>query len=154
MLELTQEGLYIANGKETSVLIKVVGKAPMLDIACGVLLNDMQTKNKVTILSKDSLEIQDILNNPKSYVYDLPSVSEAVNNKYGLEREHMKYAEYTETKLLKWVEKYKKLQMAYPDEYVNKMIVVLVHENFSVSQARLVIDKIEARIKVERARML
>ena len=47
MLELKKAGLYIANGKNVSVLVKVTGTAPMLDIVSGILLNDMEKESPV-----------------------------------------------------------------------------------------------------------
>ena len=64
MIELKTAGLYIANGKKTSILIRVTGEYPMLNIVSGVLLNDMQRDGTITKLDSSSLEIQDILSNP------------------------------------------------------------------------------------------
>lgn len=151
MVELKNEGLYIANGNDISVLIKVVGEAPMLDIACGVLLNDMQNKSVVTVLDKNSPEIQDIMSNPNSYVYDYPAVSEAINNIEGLNKQHVKQIEYDEKKFNKWIEKYKKLQHDYPDNYDTKMTTALVRENrYSVTQAQMIIKQINTRIKLQK----
>ena len=84
MLELKKPGLYIANGKNISVLVRIAGTAPCLVAVRGILLNDMQRDGTITVLEKDSLELQDIVANPKSYVFDYPSVSEAVKNALAL----------------------------------------------------------------------
>lgn len=149
MIELKKEGLYIANGSDISVLIKVVGEAPMLDIPCGVLLNDMQNKGVVTVLDKNSPEIQDILSNPSSYVYDYPSVSEAVNNIEGLNKQRIKQIEYDEKKFNKWIDKYNCFRREYPDNYDSKMIIFLWRtERYSITQAQMVIKQINSRIKL------
>ena len=149
MVELKEEGLYIANGKDISVLIKVVGKAPMLDIVCGVLLNEMQANNTVKVLDKNSPEIQDILLHPDTYVFDYPVLSEAVNNSLGLNKPHSKQIEYTEKQFSKWVEKYQKLKKDYPEECNVKMTVALVsNDKFSVDQAEMIIKQINSRIRI------
>ena len=149
MVELKEEGLYIANGKDISVLVKVVGKAPMLDIVCGVLLNEMQANNTVKVLDKNSPEIQDILLHPDTYVFDYPVLSEAVNNLLGLNKPHSKQIEYTEKQFSKWVEKYQKLKKDYPEECNVKMTVALVsNDKFSVDQAEMIIKQINSRIRI------
>lgn len=149
MVELKEEGLYIANGKDISVLVKVVGKAPMLDIVCGVLLNEMQANNTVKVLDKNSPEIQDILLHPDTYVFDYPVLSEAVNNSLGLNKPHSKQIEYTEKQFSKWVEKYQKLKKDYPEECNVKMTVALVsNDKFSVDQAEMIIKQINSRIRI------
>ena len=55
MIELKTAGLYIANGKKTSILIRVTGEYPMLNIVSGVLLNDMQRDGTITKLDSSSL---------------------------------------------------------------------------------------------------
>lgn len=150
MLELKNEGLYIANGKEISVLIKVVGKAPMLDIACGVLLNDMNNKNVVTVLDKNSPEIQDIINNPSAYIYDYPCVSDIVKNEEGLKSREKKLVEYTEKQFSKWVDKYQKFKKEDPDKCDNNMTIFLaMNDNFSVNQAQMIIKQINSRLRVQ-----
>ena len=149
MVELKEEGLYIANGKDISVLVKVVGKAPMLDIVCGVLLNEMQANNTVKVLDKNSPEIQDILLHPDTYVFDYPVLSEAVNNSLGLNKPHSKQIEYTEKQFSKWVEKYQKLKKDYPEECNVKMTVALVsNDKFSVDQAEMIMKQINSRIRI------
>lgn len=149
MVELKEEGLYIANGKDISVLVKVVGKAPMLDIVCGVLLNEMQANNTVKVLDKNSPEIQDILLHPDTYVFDYPVLSEAINNSLGLNKPHSKQIEYTEKQFSKWVEKYQKLKKDYPEECNVKMTVALVsNDKFSVDQAEMIIKQINSRIRI------
>ena len=84
MLELKRAGLYIANGKNTSVLVRVAGEYPYLRVISGVLLNDMEKDGTVTVLKEDDPELQDIVCNPKNYIFDLPSVSSSVKNESGL----------------------------------------------------------------------
>lgn len=149
MLELKSAGLYIANGSRTSILIRVTGEYPMLDIISGVLLNDMQSDGTVTALSKDSVEIQDIILNPSKYVFDLPAISEAANNKLGLGKSENKRIEYRDEDFTRWVNDYKRISRMYPKDYYVKMEVELIQYGFSKPQADLIIGQIESRIKRE-----
>ena len=149
MLELKHAGLYIANGSRTSVLIRVTGEYPMLDIISGVLLNDMQKDGTVTPLTKDSVEIQDIISNPTKYIFDLPAISEVANNAKGLEKSENKRIEYRDEDFDRWIEDYKSFRRMYPENYYVKMEVKLIQHGFSKQQADLIIGQIESRIKKE-----
>lgn len=149
MLELKKPGLYIANGKNTSVLIRVVGTAPCLSIIKGVLLNDMEKDGTITVLEENSLEIQDILANPKSYVFDYPAVSQAVFNGLGMETKEKKRIEFTDEDFKKYLEQYKLNRKMYPKDYVVKTQVYLIQEDFSKSQADMIINQIETRLRLQ-----
>ena len=149
MVNLKEEGLYIANGKDTCVLVKVVGKAPMLDIVCGVLLNDMNNNNVVTSLDKNSQEIKDIIAHPDNYVFEYPTVSTAIINEPGKNKPHPRQVEFTEKQFTKWIEEYQKMKVNYPDNYDSKMTIFLINkENFSVSQSEMIIKQINTRIRL------
>ena len=150
MLELKRAGLYIANGKNTSVLIKVAGEAPMLEIISGVVLNDMERDGTVTVLGKDDLIIQDILTNPKKYVFDYPAVSNDITGiPFGRSKEEMKDIEDIEFE--KWLDKYQEFKALYPDNYKVKLQISLINEGFTINQADLIIAKLE---KTYRVRMI
>lgn len=147
MLELKKAGLYIANGRNVSILIKVTGEAPLLDIVSGVLLNDMEKDGTVTVLDKDSYMIQDIIMNPKNYLFDLPAVSEAV--KKDPNEEKGKSTEISNDELEDYIEEYQDLRCMYPDKYIIKMQAFLIGEGYSKSQADIIIRQVEARIRVK-----
>lgn len=149
MLELKKAGLYIANGKNVSVLVKVVGEAPMLDIVSGVLLNDMEKNGTVTILDRNSIIIQDILVNPKNYIFDLPSVSDAVfKEPFGDQSE--KAISFEDNEFEELVDTYQDLRIMYPETYIIKMQINLINKGYSKNQADVIINKIEAKIRLRR----
>lgn len=150
MLELKRAGLYIANGKNTSVLIKVAGEAPMLEIISGVVLNDMERDGTVTVLGKDDLIIQDILTNPKKYVFDYPAVSNDISGiPFGRNTEELKDIEDIEFE--RWLDKYQEYKTMYPNNYNVKLQIGLINEGFTINQADLIITKLE---KTYRVRMI
>lgn len=146
MLELKKAGLYIANGKNVSVLIKVTGEAPMLDIVSGVLLNDMEKDGTVTKLDQDSYIIQDILMNPKNYIFDLPAVSDAI--KQDPMKESNKSTDLEEEELEDLIDRYQDLRIMYPDKYIIKMQAVIIGKGYSKSQADIIIRQIESKIRL------
>lgn len=146
MLELKKSGLYIANGKNVSVLIKVTGEAPMLDIISGVLLNDMEKDGTVTKLDQDSYIIQDILMNPKNYIFDLPAVSDAI--KQDPMKDSNKSTDLEEEELEDLIDRYQDLRVMYPDKYIIKMQAIIIGKGYSKSQADIIIRQIESKIRL------
>lgn len=146
MLELKKAGLYIANGKNVSVLIKVTGEAPMLDIVSGVLLNDMEKDGTVTKLDQDSYIIQDILMNPKNYIFDLPAVSDAI--KQDPIKDSNKSTDLEEEELEDLIDRYQDLRIMYPDKYIIKMQAVIIGKGYSKSQADIIIRQVESKIRL------
>lgn len=150
MLELKKAGLYIANGKNVSVLVKVVGESPMLDIVRGVLLNDMEKNGTVTVLDRDSIIIQDILMNPKNYIFDLPSVSDAVYKEYSEDTDTSKNLELEDTELESYIDTYQDYRIMYPDNYIIKMQIYLINKGYSKNQADMIINKIVSYIRLRK----
>ena len=146
MLELRKAGLYIANGKNTSVLIKVAGEAPLLEIISGVLLNDMEKDGTITPLGKDSIIIQDIVMNPKNYIFELPSVSEAVSKQPFEDSE----VDESDVDLEEMVDKYLDLRAMYPEKYIIKMQVYIIGKGYSKTQADRIINKVKSRIRMRK----
>ena len=146
MLELKKAGLYIANGKNVSVLIKVTGEAPMLDIVSGVLLNDMERDGTITKLDQDSFVIQDIIMNPKNYIFDLPAVSDAI--KGDPMKETNKSTDMEDFELENLVDTYRNLRNMYPEKYIIKMQAVIIGKGYSKSQADIIIRQIESKIRL------
>lgn len=146
MLELKRAGLYIANGKNTSVLVRVAGEYPYLRVISGVLLNDMEKDGTVTVLKEDDPELQDIVCNPKNYIFDLPSVSSSIKNENGLKTTEKKSIEFTNEQFDEWVNKYINFTKMYPEQYNVKAQVMIISAGFSISQADLIIQQIQIRL--------
>lgn len=147
MLELKKAGLYIANGKNVSVLIKVTGEAPLLDIVSGILLNDMDKDGTITRLDSDSLIIQDIITNPRNYIFNLPSVSDAIK-KDPYEENSNKSTSLDDYELEDYIDKYQDLRTMYPDKYIVKMQATLIGDGFTKSQSDIIIRQVESKIRL------
>lgn len=147
MLELKKAGLYIANGRNVSVLIKVTGEAPMLDIVSGVLLNDMDRDGTIVKLDANSVIIQDILMNPKNYIFDLPAVSAAIKEDY--KKDSSKSTDLLANELEDLAEIYQNFQRMYPTMFIVKMQAYIIGKGYSKNQADIIIRKIESKIRLK-----
>lgn len=68
-MRLNHPGVYRIIGDKFELLANITGEAPMLSITNALLINDLVIENKWTILEKDSLEIQQVLNNPDAFIF-------------------------------------------------------------------------------------
>lgn len=149
-LNLTKEGVYIAQGSKTNVLIRVVGVSPMFSITSGVLLNDLVSKGVVTALSKDDIEIQDILAHPYDYNFCEASISDSINNSNGFEKTERSRIEYTSGEFQNIVDLYKEYLTLYREQAENRLLVELIRtKKWSMSQSQAVLKEVVKRIKFE-----
>lgn len=152
MIQLQRKGLYIAQGVNTNVLIRVEGVAPMLTIVSGVCLNSMNRNGEIRALTPEDPEIQDIICNPTNYVYEYPTISEAINVEEGIDRKETGNIEYSSEQFDKWCEEYVDYITMYrnPTEYRSKFLIYLMKETkYSINQVRMLISQIERKIKTE-----
>lgn len=150
MTKELKEGVYIAQGQEINVLIRLVGKAPMLEVIGAIDLNKFYQTGKVVNLAKDSIEVLDIMSCPEKYQFELPAISSVVKTKTGIDRESgRKITDVEDSEITEFINKYQSLIKLYGncDTAENRMILWLKKDkNISISQGRFVIDKIKALI--------
>ena len=150
MAKELKEGVYIAQGPETNILIRLVGKAPMLEVIGAIDLNKFYQTGKVVNLEKNSIEVLDVISCPEKYRFELPSVTSVVETKTGIDRESgRKVTDIEDSEISEFTDKYQSLIKLYGncDTAENRMILWLKKEkNISISQGRFVIDKIKALI--------
>lgn len=148
MAELKQEGIYIAQGPETNVLIKFVGKAPLLEVAGAIDLNHFYRTGEAKSLSKTSNEVLDILSCPEKYNFEDPSFTEAVKSE-GIDCSKGKSIDVeniSENDFQIYAKKYKDLHSYLkPDEAERKFIIWLRQEhNISINNGLFLVKKIKA----------
>lgn len=150
MAKELKEGVYIAQGPETNILIRLIGKAPMLDVIGAIDLNQFYQTGNVVNLSKNSIEVLDIMSCPEKYRFELPSVTSVVETKAGIDRDSgRKITDIEDSEITEFTNKYQSLIKLYGDSDMaeNRMILWLKKEkNISISQGRFVIDKIKTII--------
>lgn len=126
-------GLYIAQGSSTNILILLGGKSPMLEFLGGIDLNHFKATGKVRELTKTSLEIVDILDYPEKYSFELPSVTDAVNNVIGIGTTEFQSCSISKEELLECVAHYKELIPLYDDKSVRSKMLIWLFETKGIA---------------------
>lgn len=78
-MKLNHPGIYRIIGEEFELVAIVIGEVPTLRITSAMLINDLVQKNKFTILSEESLEIQQVYANPDNFIFFEYEYSEIAN---------------------------------------------------------------------------
>ena len=66
---LNHPGIYRIVGEKFELLANIEGEAPLLNISKALLVNDLVIDGKFTILNSESLEIQQVVNNPDQFIF-------------------------------------------------------------------------------------
>lgn len=68
-MRLNHPGIYRIVGEKFELLANIEGEAPLLNISEALLVNDLVIDGKFTILNRESLEIQQVINNPDQFIF-------------------------------------------------------------------------------------
>lgn len=68
-MRLNHPGIYRIVGEKFELLANIEGEAPLLNISEALLVNDLVIDSKFTILNSESLEIQQVVNNPDQFIF-------------------------------------------------------------------------------------
>lgn len=68
-MRLNHPGIYRIVGEKFELLANIEGEAPLLNISEALLVNDLVIDGKFTILNSESLEIQQVVNNPDQFIF-------------------------------------------------------------------------------------
>lgn len=147
MAKELKEGIYIAQGPETNILIRLAGKSPLLTVIGAIDLNQFYQTGKVENLSKDSIEVLDIMSCPEKYRFEVPSITTAIENIKGIDKETGRTLnDIKDEEESEFLNKYQELIRLYGncDTANTRMILYLKREkNISISQGRFVIEKLK-----------
>lgn len=146
MAELKKSGLYIAQGPETNVLIKVEGKAPLLEIVGAIDLNEFNRTGKAKELDKNSIEVLDIMSCPEKYCFESPSITDAIKNEEGLNKKSGRDADTVkESEYDNFIAEYKRLHQLYPPAQAEPKFALWLKQkhNISLNSSQFVISKIK-----------
>ena len=149
MTEL-KEGVYIAQGPETNVLVKIIGQSPFSEIVGAIDLNAFCKDGTVRKLTEKDVEVQDILSCPEKYRFEVPSLTEAVNGVGMIElgEVDIKGLTQSEEEIIKCTKKIKELDCIYERTVAEtKMKIWLKNSfNYSLSQGEFIIKKLRAKL--------
>lgn len=148
-------GVYIAQGPEMNILIRLTGKSPMLSIISAIDLNSFFKEGKVVSLDIQSMEVQDILMYPEKYKFETLNTSSTVDNESGYDDGiNRDENSITEDFIRMCIPKYRQMiQLTNNiDEAKVKMKIWLKREHdFSISQGEAFINKLITYMKPQTA---
>lgn len=122
-----KEGVWMAQGPSQNVIIKAVGEAPFIEIISGIEMNAFFETGQVKKLTKSSVEIQHILQNPYDYQFEALTVSESVLNALGIGKKIFTKnpKDFSEYELNELTEAYRLHVLTYGKDEDGKFIVRL-----------------------------
>lgn len=145
MAKELKEGMYIAQGPETNILIRLVGKAPLLTVVGAIDLNRFYQKGVTVALAKDSIEVLDILSCPEKYRFESPAITTAIE-KAGMDKTSGRSLnDIKDEEQSEFLNKFQEFIGLYGncDKAENMFILWLKREkNIAISQGRFVIDQL------------
>ena len=144
-------GVYIAQGKETNVLINVQGNGQFMEIVSAIDLNAFYKDGTVKKLDKTSIEVVDIMSFQESYNFEAPSLTDAVKSAglaFKIEDIDPNGLSQSEEEITKCSKKLKELDSFYDRQTAEtKMKLWLKHElGYSLSQGDFIIKKLRQKI--------
>lgn len=143
-------GMFIARGPEVNILIRLVGKEPMLEVKSAIDLNKFYNEGKVVELKRDSIEVIDIMSYPEKYDFESPSTTATIFNEKGIDcdvdrDEESITEEFTDTCVNK-LKSFINLTMD-TEQAENKLVIWLKREHaYSITQGRAILKKVKERM--------
>ena len=137
-------GMWIAQGSQTNVLLRLGGKAPMLEVIGAIDLNHFFETGKAKELTNESPAVIDILSYPENYSFFPPAISDAILNTDGIGSHKFESYDATLEEKKKAVEYYKGALPLYgPDRAKAKLRIYIKNEfNMTMGQASLFSNEI------------
>lgn len=137
-------GIWIAQGPETNVLLRLGGKAPMLEVLGAIDLNHFFNTGKAKELTMESPTIVDILSYPENYNFFPPAISDAIKNVDGIGSYKFESYDASHEEKKKVIEMYKALLPLYgPDRAKSRLRLYIKNElNMTMGQASLFSNEI------------
>lgn len=132
-------GMWIAQGPKTNVLLRLGGKAPMLEVMGAIDLNYFFETGKARELTNESPAVIDILSYPENYSFFPPAISEAIMNADGIGSYKFESYDATPEERKKVIEMYKAFLPLYGiDRSKAKLRIYIKNElNMTMGQATL-----------------
>lgn len=143
-------GMFIARGPELNVLIRLIGKEPMLEVKSAIDLNKFYNEGKVVELERNSIEVIDIMQYPEKYDFEKPSITATISNEKGIDCDIDRDEDtITEEFLDSCVDKLKSfINLTMNTEQAdNRLVIWLKREHaYSITQGRAILKKVKERM--------
>lgn len=129
-------GIWIAKGPEINVLLRVCGKAPLLEIKGAIDLNYFYATGKAKELDVTSNEITDILQYPENYTFDPPSINDVVSNIHGIGKCTFESYNATPEETNKCINYYKDILPLYGFESSKARLRLFIKREFNLTMGQ------------------
>ena len=146
MQQELKAGMWIAQGSETNILIRVAGASPMLEIIGAMDLNSFYRTGEIKQLEKDSIEVIDIQSCPEKYRFEKPTITDAIKSAGIDTTSGKKLDEIKDEELKLFLNKYQELISLYHNtQNAETRFIVWLKQNhgYAISQGKFVISKIK-----------
>ena len=129
-------GMWVAQGSQTNVLLRLGGKAPMLEVIGAIDLNYFFETGKAKELTNESSAVIDILNYPENYSFFPPSISDAILNTDGLGSHKFESYDATPEEKKKVIEMYKALLPLYGTDRAKAKLRIFIKNELSMTMGQ------------------
>lgn len=129
-------GMWIAQGPQTNVLLRLGGKAPMLEVMGAIDLNHFFETGKAKELTNDSAAVIDILSYPENYSFFPPAITDAIMNTDGIGSYKFESYNATPEEKKKVIEMYKALLPLYGMDRAKAKLRVYIKNELSMTMGQ------------------
>lgn len=129
-------GMWIAQGPQTNVLLRLGGKAPMLEVMGAIDLNHFFETGKAKELTNDSAAVVDILSYPENYSFFPPAITDAIMNTDGIGSYKFESYNATPEEKKKVIEMYKALLPLYGMDRAKAKLRVYIKNELSMTMGQ------------------
>ena len=129
-------GMWIAQGPETNILLRLCGKAPLLEVKGAIDLNYFYATGKAKELDPNSSEIVDIMSYPNNYNFDPPAITDVIENIHGIGKCTFEAYNATPEETNKCIEYYKSILPFYGIDSSRAKLRIFIKREFGLSMGQ------------------
>ena len=129
-------GMWIAQGPETNILLRLCGKSPMLEVKGAIDLNYFYATGKAKELEPNSSEIVDIMSYPNNYNFDPPSITDVINNIHGIGKCTFESYKATPEETNKCIDYYKSILPFYGIDTSKAKLRIFIKREFNLTMGQ------------------
>lgn len=146
---ISTEGAYIALGDHFLILFRAVGEYPYFKIPSGIILNEYAATGELRVVKENSMEIQDVLTNPRMYAFArISSIAEGLIPVNYIDSSEV---QFDEEKINIWIERLQLIDKPNSGLNINSLVMDIVRElGYSRPQALLMIQEIRKQSKCKK----
>lgn len=129
-------GMWIAQGPQTNILLRLGGKAPMLEVMGAIDLNYFFETGHAKELTNDSAAVIDILSYPENYSFFPPAITDAIMNTDGIGSYKFESYDASPEEKKKVIEMYKALLPLYGMDRAKAKLRIYIKNELSMTMGQ------------------